>query len=237
VAFSVIEEDGIMRYLLFCLAAVVSLLILWVPLAEAGPVTVQVTGRVTGSNFVTIGVASPVTGFYSYDDAMPNSYPDDSHGLYHPATFSLSFVDGSTISSSEAEIWVNNNSGGIGTVDEYSVNFQLHDDPSPNILTGAFAGLDVDFGGRLYRNNPTGVAWDSVALPDPESVLSLLPNDGSGLSLIAVPSYDLSTYNLDFEVTDLSVVPAIPAPGAALLTTLALGLMSANWRLRKRRTV
>jgi len=226
-----------MRYLLFCLVAAVSVLILWTPPAIAGPVTVQVTGRVTGSDFATIGVDSLVTGYYSYDDATPNSYFDDSHGWYHPATFSLSFVDGSTISSSEAEIWVNNNSGGIGTVDEFSVKFQPYApfEPSPNTLTGAFAGLDVFFGARLYRNDPTGAAWDSVALPDPESILSLLPNDGSGLSLIATPLSLPPEYSLDFEVTGLSVVPAIPVPGAAFL--VALGLISMNWRLRKRRTV
>jgi len=223
-----------MRSLLFCLVAAVSVLILWAPLAMAGPVTVQVTGRVTGSDFATIGVASPVTGFYSYDDAMPNSYPNDSHGWYHPATFRLSFVDGSTISSNEAEIWVNNNSGGIGTVDEFSVNFQMYApfEPSPNILTGAFDGLDVFLGARLYRNDPTGVAWDSVALPDPESILSLLPNDGSGLSLIATPLPLPPEYHLDFEVTDLSVVPAVPAPGALILAGFGLG--GIHW-LRRRK--
>ena len=225
-----------MRCLFFCLAVAVSVLILWTPLAMAGPVTVQITGRVTGSEFATIAVDSPVTGYYSYDDALPNSYFDDSHGWYHPATFSLSFVDGSTISSSEAEIWVNNNSGGIGTIDEFSVNFQIYApfETSPNTLTGAFAGLDILFGARLYRNDPTGVAWDSVALPDPESILSLLPNDDSGLSLIAIPLMTFPEYNLDFEVTDLSVVSAVPAPGALILAGFGLG--SIHW-LRRRKAM
>jgi hypothetical protein len=102
--------------------------------------------------------------------------------------------------------------------------------PSPNTLTGSFAGLDVLFGARIYRNDPTGMAWDGVALPDPQSVLALLPNDGSSLSLAATPLLLPPSYNLDFEVTDLSVVPTIPAPGALIL--VAIGLLCLGWLRR-----
>ena len=224
-----------MRGFSLCLFAAVAVSILFSAPAVAAPVTVELTGVVTQSDFITIGTGSPVFGTYSYDDTMPNSYLDDTLGWYHPVPFSLSFVDGSNISSNYAEIWVNNDSSGIGTVDEYGVNFQLYNPSQPDIntLTGAFAGLDVFFGARFYRYDLTGVAWDSIALPDPESVLSLLPDEQSFLNLIPVPEFSVVSYNLRFEVTDLSVVQTIPAPGALILAGIGLGGL--RWLGRRKR--
>ena len=136
----------------------------------------------------------------------------------------------SSRNSREIRISVNNDSGS-GAIDAYSVIFPLYEGgPSLNTLTGAFSGFDVEFGASIYLYDTDGNAWDSVALPDPELVLSLLPSQDSSLSL-AIHESLWSGKNLDFMVTDLSVVPT---PGAFLLGSL--GLMSAGWRLRKRRT-
>ena len=191
--------------------------------AAAGMVTVNVTGRVISSDFTTIGVDSLVTGSYTYDDTTPNSHYSGAAGRYEGVTFSLAFVDGSTISTDEAWLWVNNNSSGIGTHDEYAVNFHPYTSSHPdrNTLTGAFAGLDVNLGARIHFSDSAGLAWDSVTLPDPESVLALMPDEDSVLSLISVPDFDWPNYSLRFDVTDLSVV-TVPVPGALALTTLAL---------------
>lgn len=217
------------------LAVVLFVLIVAVPPVFADMVTVAVTGRVTdGSDFDSIDDGSLVTGYYRYDDATPNSYPGGAAGRYEGVTFSLTFQGGSTISSDQAYIWVNNNSSGHATgVDEYAVNFELYDPSHPdrNILTGAFAGLDVNFGARIHFSDPAGLAWDSVALPDPESVLALMPNEDSFLSLWTVPEVTWPDYHLRFDVTDLSVV-TVPVPGALGLVVLGLG--SSGWLLRRR---
>jgi len=206
--------------------------------AAAALVTVAVTGNVTLSDFTDIGLGTAVTGSYTYDDATPDSNPHEENGTYESVTLSLSFVDGSTISCNESWIWVNNNSSGHGTVDEYAVYFPsgdiIPDLPGPHTLTGTFEDMWL-YDGRLYRNDPTGVAWDSDALPDPDSILSLLPADQSMLILMEETEMLPRQRTLRFELTDLSVVPvipAVPAPGALLLGTI--GLASAGC-LRRRK--
>jgi len=201
--------------------------------ASVDMVTVAITGEVTLSDFDTIGVPSAVTGYYRYDDATPDSDPRDAYGLYEGVTFSLTFADDSTISSDEAYISVFNMAGW----DAFSVCFKtfgLHyesGDPSPNTLTGSFAGLEPYLSTNFLRHDDDGGTWDSVALPDPELVRSL-PNEQNLLHLVAPQDsgsgYD-DWYGLEFEVTDLSVVPV---PGALALASL--GLASAGWRLRRR---
>jgi hypothetical protein len=63
-------------------AAVLFVIALGISPAVGGPVTVQVTGRVTGSDFATIGVDTPVTGYYHYDDATTDSHPHAENGDY-----------------------------------------------------------------------------------------------------------------------------------------------------------
>jgi len=73
-------------------------------------------------------------------------------------------------------------------------------------------GLDYAIA-AILRHDPTGAAWDDITLPDPETVLRLLPEDSSNIYFFE-ESYGVSG-SIDFEVTDLSVVPApvpVPAP-------------------------
>ncbi len=221
-------------------AVVLSLCLVPVSPAVADMVTVDLTGRVTSSGFGTIGVDSLVTGYYRYDAATPDAAANPYYGMYRPATFSLGFVDGSTIRTDAATITVNNNSSGIGTIDEYVVRFEVGAPsmPSDIALTGSFAGLGLH-SGRIYRNNTAGDAWDSDALPDPESVLAALPYGDSDLrfGIIDVDSDIIAApySTIEFELTDLSIAPVpVPVPGAVLLAGFGLG--SAGHLLRRRRT-
>jgi len=197
--------------------------------AAADMVTVAVTGQVTESDFTAIAVGSVVTGYYRYDAAAPDLHPEtDDYAVYNSIALSLSFADDSTISSSDCLLYVNNNSMGSGTVDEYFVSIPYY--PKTYTATGVFADLELHMSGlnRIYRGHGTGAAWDSDALPDPESVLALAPIDQSGLGFgVEADSEDLSVLN--FELTDLSVVPV---PGALVLAGLGLG--SSGWLVRRR---
>jgi len=190
-------------------------------------VSVQIAGEVTYSDFATIGIGTPVTGLYTYDDTLVPIVPNPYNAWYGPISAGLSFVDGSSVSSDEAEIFVNNNSSGIGSTDVYGVRLDVP--PSSGTMTGAFAGYSSVDGWMLARMDPTGTAWNGIALPDPQTILALLPDDGSIL-LFRDPDYYLKV--MDFEITDLSVVP-VPAPSALLLGLI--GLASCG-RLVKRRT-
>jgi hypothetical protein len=57
----------------------------------------------------------------------------------------------------------------------------------------------------VLRHDLTGTAWDDIALPDPETVLALLPLDSSTLYFHEEP-YGVSKF-VEFETTDLSVSP------------------------------
>ncbi len=191
--------------------------------ARADMVSVQIAGGVTYSDFDTIGVGTAVTGLYTYDDTLVPVVPIPFNGWYRPITAELGFADGSSVSSNEAEILVNNNSSGIGSTDEYGVHLR----GTPGTVTGAFAGYVAD-GWIFARQDLTGTAWDGIALPDPETVLTRLPVDSSLLLFQDVAgNYKF----VDFEITDLSVVPV---PGALLLGAIGLGC---SHRLLRRRSI
>ena len=195
-------------------------------------VSVQLTGVVDYSDFGTIGVGSPVTGSYSYDDTMvPYVAPPGTLAWYlatpgKPITVSVAFADGSSIGTDDGMIMVHNNTvSGTDIWDIYAVGFDL--DYGEGTRTGAFTDHRVN-GWVVARADPTGTAWDSLALPDPEIVLARLPNDESVLLF-----YDAEGYlkPIDLHITDLSVVP-VPLPGALLLG--ALGLSAAGCLTRRR---
>lgn len=201
------------------------------------PVFVQVTGKVITSDFTTIGVGTSVTGLYTYDDALSPwhmSGPDLAD--YFPITAALSFDDGSvggaTLSSDESIIFVNNNSSGLGTYDEYGMDLDLNR-PS-GTRTGAFAEGEWEFMlAGIRRHDPTGTAWDGIALPDPETILALLPDDSSFVYFHET-SWGTTKF-IQFEATDLLVVPApVPLPGAVVLGVIGVGCCR---RLFRRGTV
>lgn len=95
--------------------------------------------------------------------------------------------DSTAIDSAETQPWGSDNSGGIGTADQYDV-----------VL-------------------PPNAAFEA-----------------NGLRLAARPFLDPSAYYLDAEVTDRSVFPTLPAPGALILA--ALGLLCLGWFRRRQTT-
>ncbi len=195
--------------------------------AGAEMVSVQMTGEVTRSDFATIGVDTAVTGRYTYDDALPPTRMSGSNLAYYgPVTVRLGFVDGSTVRSSVAEILVNNHSVG----DEYGWYADVSS--GRGTVTGAFAAEHFDLLiAAFLRYDRTSAAWDGFALPDPATILTLLPYEDSTM-YCHEDSYGVSKV-VNFRVTDLSVVP-VPVPGAVLLGALGLGL--SHWLLRNRKS-
>lgn len=199
----------------------------------AGPVSVQVTGAVDDSSFDSIETGSLVTGLYTYDDTLvPRVAPPGTLAWYLPIAVSVAFADGSSLSTDEGLMMVHNDTvvTGTGALDIYAVGFD--DIPfGSGGQTGAFAAYSAH-GWMVARSNPTGTAWDSLALPDPEIVLERLLVDESVL-LFDYPSGGTGNY-IFLHITDLSVVPApVPVPGALMLGAIGLGCCR---RLRRRTT-
>jgi len=188
-----------------------------------------VTGEVTQSDFATIGVGSPVTGFYAYDDSLVPDVDTSIHGTignYVPVGMRLYFADSSSIGSDAGILIVNNHV----LADEYVVLI----DASHGLGTwsGAFVGPDWDFAlAAIARHDLTASAWDDIALPNPETVLELLAQDSSSVYFFE-ESYGTSG-SIHFEVTDLSVVATpVPLPGALALG--AIGAGCCRWLLKRR---
>ena len=147
---------------------------------QAAPITFGFTGTVTDSVFGTIPVGSAVTGHYTFDDGLTDMDPNPFNGVYGPVDLTITFIDGSSVITSTATFFINNNSSGIGTTDEYSVRM----DTTPDTLTGSFAGLPWEFG-RLHRFDDTGAAFSNDSLPLTPPNLASLPGDQSEVSFMA----------------------------------------------------
>ena len=192
--------------------------------AQSAQITANFTGTVTnvsGSAPTSIPDGSAVTGFYTIDDLLPDTHSNPFNGQYHPATLSVTFSNGSTVGSTYANIFINNNSSGIGTYDEWSVRM----DNGATTQTGDFYGLTFDFG-RLHRYDSTGAANNSdalIALPD----LSLYPGDQSSMSF--------GDYYGGLDLTiDFTMSTVVPEPSTGLLSLLGLtGCILARSRRRK----
>lgn len=199
--------------------------------ARGEPVWVQITGEVTQSSFLTIGVGSPVTGLYTYDDSLVPDVDTSIYGAianYTPVSMRLNFADGSSIGSDTGILIVNNHV----LADEYVV--LINASHGLGTWSGAFVGPDWDYAlAAIARHDLTASAWDDIALPDPETVLELLAQDSSNIYFFE-ESYGVSE-SIHFEVTDLSVVPApVPVPGAVVLGAIGLGCCHRLLRRRAR---
>ncbi len=188
--------------------------------------TVQVTGVVDSSSFESIVSGSAVRGFYTYDDALaPDVHPSTygTYAWYSPVSGRLFFDGGSSIGTDVGGLLVNNHSGG----DEYGV--YLDASGGRGTWTGAFVGKDWTFAIPTILRHGAPTAWDVIELPDPETVLGLLPLDSSEVYFFE-ESYGTHE-SITFHVTDLSVV-AVPLPGAIVLG--AIGLACCRPLLRRR---
>jgi hypothetical protein len=163
---------------------------------QAAPITFSFTGTVTVSDFSTIPVGSAVTGHYTFDSGLTDTNPNPFNGDYGPVAMTITFSDGSSVITSTATFFINNNSSGIGTTDEYSVRM----DTAPDTLTGSFAALRWEFG-RLERFDATGTAFSNDSLPLTPPNLASLPGDQSKVS------FDTFTFEMRvaFELTSLSL--------------------------------
>lgn len=198
--------------------------------AWGGMVTVQVAGVVGDSSFDSIETGSLFTGLYTYDDTLvPDVAPSGTLAWYHPIAMSVVFADGSSAGTDDGMIMLHDDTvvTGSGTFDIYAVGFDL--DMDEGTRTGALIGYRGN-GWMVARSDSTGVAWNSLALPDPEIVLTRLPKDDSVLLWYDTDSHLEYTF---LQITDLSVVaPPVPVPGA-----LALGVIGvACCRRQLRRT-
>ena len=187
--------------------------------ARGGFVSVQVTGIVDNSSFAGIVTGSLVTGLYTYDNTLvPDVGVPDTLRWYRPVAVSVDFADGSSLSTDEGMIMVHNDTvvTGAGTFDIYAVGFN-NIPVGSGTQTGVFAPYSAH-GWMVSRADPTGTAWNTLDLPNPEIVLDRLLVDQSVL-LFDYEGGGTGNY-IFLHITDLSVVPA---PGAAVLVAIGLG--------------
>jgi len=202
----------------------VGLVLLVAAAGSAAPVTVNLVGEVTESDFVAIAVGTPVTGTYAYDDAAVPFDLTANIAEYWLNGMSLTFAaDGSTISSTGGTLRLNRDPGGF---DDYRVVID-----SGVVGTGSFSGLADTFLAKFQRLDGSASGLDGFpAIPDPTTLLTDFPVDWS-----VVYQRPAGCPAVSFDITSLSVSsPAIPVPGAAILG--AIGAVCTGW-LRRHRTL
>lgn len=223
------REEQVVHHVRFFFL-VVGLVLAGASPGHAAPVTVNFTGQVTSSEYVGIPVDSLVTGSYAYNDAAAPTILDVDYAKYDIDLFTLAFVDGSTIVTVNPHLSLVDHSGvGPFGADRYSVASY-----GPVIATGSFADVPL-LTVALARSDSSGTAWtDFPAIPSPSDVLTLFPEDQSGVwGDLYVDPY---TRDLYFDITSLSVTsPVVPVPGALVLG--AIGVACTGWRLRRHKAL
>jgi len=210
---------------------VVALVPLVASVGYAAPVTVNITGYVTDSDFPSIAVDSAVAGTYVYDGAaVPWSNTGQVAQYWLDGMF-IGFADGSTVSASSGTLRLNREP----TSDDYRVLID-----TAVTRTGSFAGLTDPFVAKIQRVDPSHTALAGFpAIPDPTTLLTNFPEDWSVVYWNSQDPAVQDKLTLYFEITNFSVqgqstpVPGIPVPGAAILG--AIGVTCTGWL--RRRTV
>ncbi|MGA2071204.1 MAG: PEP-CTERM sorting domain-containing protein [Sedimentisphaerales bacterium] len=201
---------GVIGVLLFCGG-----------LAQAEWITIAISGYVTSVSDENkhfggqIAIGTPITGTYTYDSAIPDSYPSDfSYGQYWnytpPAGVSLN-VGGLNFRTNpdnvEFAVTVNNNNLGE---DSYSIWSTKNLSLSDGTLVQSIS---------WYLNDPTGTALSSDALP---------------LTMPDLSKWGYNSLNISTDRTfgiSATITSATPEPATAFL--FGLGLILARKRFSK----
>jgi len=218
-----------MRYLLFCLVTA-ALLPGIVTVCNADLVTVTFEGPLEVVNpplesRFSLGDLMQVS--ITYESSEPDSYvgpnPDNT-GLYNCIQSFNFFVDSAVDYTASA-------TGGQWTVK----NDLIVGSPYDHVSTGVLAHLEpITSEGTLTGPDVAGYPLFIFQLSFFDTSATALSSDALPLSFNPT-AFDNRQIRLGWRFRDESTSHIVPVPGAALLGSL--GLISASWRLRKRRTV